>query len=178
MNDKKEHNEEYLNQKLGKSHGFSTPKEDYFSSFEDNFFAKLSEETLPKAHGFKSPEDYFDTLEDQIVNKLDKPKTNNTSKVITFRRRVLQYSSIAAAAAVLLFIVTYFYPLTDSVEDISIADVDEWFENGNASSDELAMFLTNEDFSNEELFLNIEDVNTDDFIDMMIDDSSLLDELQ
>ncbi|GHC52968.1 hypothetical protein [Ulvibacter litoralis] len=50
-------------------HGFKTP-EGYFDSFEDDLFAKIASDELPKKTGFKTPEGYFDSLEEDIMAKV------------------------------------------------------------------------------------------------------------
>lgn len=73
-------------------HGFKTP-DSYFSSLEDRIMDKLKEETLPKGHGMRAPEAYFDSLEDRILSKVGKKEKKRIGVV----HYLWPVASIAAA---------------------------------------------------------------------------------
>ena len=60
MENKNIHNDDWLSN-LPKDSGFDVPK-GYFDSVEDEFSARLREESLPDASGFDVPEGYFDDI--------------------------------------------------------------------------------------------------------------------
>jgi len=118
MENKEIHNDDWLSN-LPKDSGFEVP-EGYFDAVEDQFSAKLREESFPNKSGFETPEGYFDGLEEAILSKVELPKKG---KVISLRSRILRISSIAAVFAILLTI--YFSPP----------------ENNAPSSDEIAAWI-------------------------------------
>ncbi len=63
---------EMKNSKLehSKENGFKTP-EGYFDTIEDAVFSKLSSEKFPDKDGFVNPDNYLDTVEDSVLKKMD-----------------------------------------------------------------------------------------------------------
>ncbi|RPD99910.1 hypothetical protein EGM88_01195 [Aureibaculum marinum] len=53
-----------------KKSGFKTPKE-YFNTLEDAVFTKLTSNKFPKKSGIKVPEGYFNSIEDNVLNKIN-----------------------------------------------------------------------------------------------------------
>lgn len=74
--------------------GFKVP-EDYFNTLENSLMNQLKSETLAKKSGFKVPEDYFSDFE------LKTPTEENSSKVIQLK----DWSKWVAAAAIVAFAV-------------------------------------------------------------------------
>ena len=156
MNNDLKHSEAFIRSKIGKHTGFSTPK-NYFNGIEENLFVELSVKKLPKKKSFEIPSNYFEKLEDVILTKVSS-ETPKETKVISFSKRVLRFVPVAAAASVLLFIGINYFTLQNSTttfDDITVADIESWYENGYQSidNDELAMVLETTDF-NENDFLN------------------------
>ncbi len=81
---------------------------------EDCFLTRI-----PKKNNFKIPEKYFDNLNEEITNKIQKP---TTQKVISIQsknsKRPLLIGLLAAAAAILLIIL-----FTTPEEEHSIAEI-------------------------------------------------------
>lgn len=85
------------------NHGFKVP-ETYFLDFDARLLDKLEEEKLPKATGFKTPDGYFEALDDSVIKRLDLP--GKKGKVIPlFSRKVWGYTTSVAACAAVVFIV-------------------------------------------------------------------------
>ena len=61
-----------------KKKNFKTP-DGYFQSVEDTVFSKIVEEKLPEKEGFNTPKAYFDSIEDVILSKLHTEKLNKTT---------------------------------------------------------------------------------------------------
>jgi hypothetical protein len=93
--------------------GFDVP-EGYFDALEDKLQTRLIQESLPRESGFGVPEGYFDSLEDTILAKVDLPKE---VKVIPLRTRILRISSIAAVFAIMLTV--YFSVPNEEIEPTS-----------------------------------------------------------
>lgn len=162
MDNNKKHIKGLTSKQEGNS-GFSTPK-NYFENVEDDFFAKLSENSFPKKTGFKTPKNYLDNLEDAILAKVDVPKKE--VKVISFRDRFRKVIPLAAAASVLLFIgINYFSNQTTTVnwDDITTAEVNDWYESTDIDGTELALVYESTD------------VDENDFLDNTIDNSDIED---
>lgn len=170
MNENKQHKKDFLNQQIGKNTGFEIP-DNYFNDLENDLMSKLIAENLPEKCGFEAPEYYFDNLEDTVLNKINAQK----SKVISFRKRLIKFSSFAAAASVILFITFQFINILPP-EQTNIT-IDEWFDNSDITTDELALLFEDQDFSENDLSYATENNNIEDYLDN-IDNSSLLDEIQ
>ncbi len=133
--------------------GFKTP-ENYFESFEEHLFVKISEENFPKSAGHKVPDGYFQNMEDRVLKTVinsEKPK-----KVIPlFPKKYFGYA--AAIAACLLIGFTIFNTKTDnsSLDLLQLAAIDTYIEDGNLNLDlyDLTSYIDDEDFTD----LNLDD---------------------
>ena len=120
MDNKERHNEDWLS-KLPKDSGFDIPK-GYFDSVEDDFSARLREESLPDTAGFEVPKGYFDSLENRILDQVEMPKQG---KVISLRSRILRVASIAAVFAILL---TTYISLPNTIEEPTSDEIAAWID--------------------------------------------------
>lgn len=77
-------------------HGFKVPL-DYFDSLEERVMQKIALEDLPKDTGMTVPKGYFEQLESHIVAKTIKPETKKTSKLV----RLSTWWKVVAAASVI-----------------------------------------------------------------------------
>ena len=125
--------------------GLSVP-EDYFTGIEDELFSRLIVEKLQKHDGFKTPEAYFESLENVIIEKTK----NKNGKLINFKRRNIKLISVAASIVLLLFFGSNFIYNTNS--ELSSEEIISWLDmNANSlSNDEIAFALTE---------LNVNDIN-------------------
>ncbi|TDQ27716.1 hypothetical protein [Tenacibaculum caenipelagi] len=175
MDKKLKHTIDYLNQKVDKKTGFSTP-EDYFDKVQEDISTSLFINNLPKEKPFSTPNDYFSTIEMNIFSKLELEK-NKKVKIISFRKRILQYIPATAAATILLFIgINYFNTQKITFEDITINDIESWYENGygNTNVDELATALNTSDFE-DDILSTISDESLEDYL-YTIDNNILINE--
>lgn len=62
-------------------HGFRIP-EDYFDTLQDRIMQNVTLDTLPKETGMQVPEDYFEHLESRIVANCSEAKIKRKPKVI------------------------------------------------------------------------------------------------
>lgn len=159
--------------------GFTIPKT-YFKDFEDNLFAKIKEESLPKTTGFKTPDNYFNNLENNILNKVT---SKNTTKVISLRKRVLQFIPSVAAACVLLFIGLQYIntnSTTISIDDINATEIANWLEinhDGNFSS-EIAYSIANNELNFDDLAtVNIQEESIEDYLNT-VDSEIIIEEIE
>ncbi len=154
-------------------HGFKSP-DDYFDSFEDRLFSKLSEDKLPGDSGFKAPDGYFDAVEDTIMSRI--AEENQTPVIPLYRRKIFLYAASIAACAALVFSV-YTPETTISENDLEFADIEAYIDNGELDIDpyEIAQLLNEEDIeelSAEDDFFSEESL--ENYLLEHIDDTSLL----
>lgn len=175
----------FLTKKVGKNTGFSTP-EKYFEGIEDDIFTKLSEKKLPKKTPFEVPATYFLSLEDEILAKVtpkEKTFTKKETQMFSFRQRVRSIIPYASVASVVLFVSVYLfysYNTTITIEDITVAEIEDWYTNGygNINNTELTVNLESADFTNEELSsLHFTNDVLDSYFDTK-DNTILLNEIQ
>ncbi len=85
-------------------HGFKTP-DDYFKSLEDRLDSLIDQESLPEDTGLKAPQGYFDELEDRIVARLNQfPAPSEKGRVIPLYQNRFVRIAVGAAAIVVLMI--------------------------------------------------------------------------
>ena len=145
--------------------GLSVP-EDYFTGIEDELFSRLIVEKLPKHDGFKTPEAYFKSLENVIIEKTKK----KNGKLINFKRRNIKLISVAASIVLLLFFGSNFIYNTNT--ELSSEEIISWLDmNANSlSNDEIAFALTE---------LNVNDINpyltikNEDIIESLLDSNEV-----
>ena len=145
--------------------GLSVP-EYYFTGIEDELFSRLIVEKLPKHDGFKTPEAYFESLENVIIEKTKK----KNGKLINFKRRNIKLISVAASIVLLLFFGSNFIYNTNT--ELSSEEIISWLDmNANSlSNDEIAFALTE---------LNVNDINpyltikNEDIIESLLDSNEV-----
>lgn len=77
-------------------HGFKVPQ-DYFDSLEERVMQKIALEELPKDTGMTVPKDYFEQLESRILANTINTETKKAPKVVTLN----SWWKIAVAASVI-----------------------------------------------------------------------------
>ncbi|WP_440066168.1 hypothetical protein [Tenacibaculum discolor] len=177
MNEKLKHTINFINQQVGKDCGFSTPQ-NYFEEVEETINTSVFIDSLPKKKAFSAPDGYLDAIEAKIQSKLETEQTTET-KVISLRKRILQYIPVAAAASVLLFIgINYFNTQKITIEDITITDIESWYENGYGDIDnsELAVTINTSELE-EDIFASISDETLEDYLDS-VDIPTLINEIE
>lgn len=178
MDKKTENSEEYLNSILSKETGFSLPKS-YFENFDNEIETRLFEEKNLLKNNFKTPNNYFEKLEDTIISKVKSP--NKDVKVISLKERFLKVIPFAAAASVILFIGlnSFYFNKTQelTLDSLSDNDIEFWLDSNALNSNDISyVFQDNILDENELNFATIEDKNIEDYIHF-INDDSLLNEL-
>lgn len=112
------------------------------------------------ATGFKIPDNYFDSFEDRLMQKIDlAPKE---PKVISiWQRKSVWFSGIAAA--LLLTIGTWWFFEQKTLENTQLSQ-DYLVYASDVTTEEIAMHLTNEDLTNLESELTEIDTQTENYI--------------
>lgn len=145
-----------------KASGFKTP-ENYFEGVEDSVLNQIHLKSI-EGSGFKIPEGYLDTLDDTIIAKVSK---NNDTKVINlFSRKNLLYMSSVAAAVLLLFNLSIFESKrVASFDTLDTATLENYILSEYIDSYEISSLMNNEEI-NEEAFIdyNFSDEHMEDYI--------------
>lgn len=144
------------------STGFKTP-DNYFESFEAKLKERLTKKELIKdidASGFKVPENYFNTLDDKILSQLidDKP-------VINFKSRQTFYYIAGIAASLVLMFNIFYSSEAITINDLETASIENYLEEGDFTSYDLAVLLTESE------------LNKTNFIDNEISENTIEDYL-
>jgi hypothetical protein len=138
-----------------KDSGFKAPK-NYFDGLEESIMNQIKLHEKIEDTGFKSPDNYFELFEDKIIDRV-----KHEPKVIPlFNKRNLLYASgIAAALVIMLSIFINNNELT--FDDLETASIESYLNEEELDSYEIASLLTEEELS------------TDIFIDSDLTSESL-----
>lgn len=171
MDNNIQHSIDFITSKTGGKSGFSVPK-NYFNGIEDNVFANISEENLPKKKSFDVPTNYFENLEDTILAKIaseEKSTSIKQVKVISLYNRVRRIIPYASVASILLFVSLYFfnnYKTTVTIDDITVSDIENWYDNSyeTINSEEIAMVLTDDDLNETDFITTTNDTDLEIYL--------------
>lgn len=109
-----------------KKTGFKVPN-DYFTTIENEILSKINAESRVKKTGFEVPETYFSKLDGTILSKI--PRDKPKGKVLSLRKKTVQVW--LPAAAVLAVLITLWFTLgkdtkTENWHEITGEDVKQW----------------------------------------------------
>lgn len=136
-----------------KSTGFKTP-DNYFESFDESLFLKLSENELTSnidSSGFKVPDNYFETFDDKVKKAIDKNEAKNVFSLVNWKR--LGYISGIAASIVLVFNLLLAKTNDLTFDDLETASIENYLINEELNAYEIAPYLGSSE------------LDSDDFID-------------
>ena len=166
-----------MNKEQKHEHGFKVPKE-YFETFDAQLELKMMEEKLPSIPSMGVPDNYFNSLEDEIVAKIKKSDLGPSKVIQLFEKRTLIYLGSLAASLVLIFMFSNERSKSDS-DEINYADIETYIEQGavDFDSDDMALFLNDEDLdfiSNNTSIAS--DADLEEYLFDTLDDTTLLNE--
>jgi len=145
-----------------KGSGFKAP-ENYFQGLENSVLNKIKLKDI-ETPGFTMPKGYLDTLEDNVLAKVSE---NKDTKVINlFSRRNLLYVSSIAASILLLFNLSVFESnRTASFDTLDTATVENYIMNEYINSYDMASLLTDENIVEEDFIEHsFSDENVENYI--------------
>lgn len=126
-----------------KDSGFKVPK-NYFDALEDSIINQIDLQKKISEHGFKTPDNYFESLEDKILEKSAvKPKV-----ISLFTKRNLIFASSIAAAFVLMFAI-FIKNDNISFDDLETATIEDYLFEKDISTYEIVSLFTEENFIDE-----------------------------
>ena len=102
-------------------HGFKVPK-DYFDNLEDRVMQNIAMDKLPKDTGMRVPDGYFEKLEDRVMLQIGTTKKKKSPKVV----RLNSWWKVAIAASV-VGIGIWLAPKNPTTNEISGTMVDTEF---------------------------------------------------
>lgn len=147
----------------------------YFENFEDSVMLRVMEDSFPKNTGFKTPDGYFDGIEDRLTENVI---TREETKVISiFRNTRLLYVAGVAACVVLIVALFNGFGSELSIEDISVANIEEYINEGGMDIDSYDVFALLNDEEISELHINTElfsEESLENYLIENIDETSLL----
>jgi hypothetical protein len=124
-----------------KDSGFKAP-ENYFDGLEDSIMDQIKLHEKIEDTGFKSPDNYFDLLEDKIIDRV-----KHEPKVISlFNKRNLLYATSIAAALVIMFSI-FINKSELTFADLETASIENYLNEEEIDSYEMASLLTEEELS-------------------------------
>ncbi|NVK52607.1 MAG: hypothetical protein HWD85_06705 [Flavobacteriaceae bacterium] len=177
MDRKKLHSEDFTKKVTNCTHGFSVPN-NYFDLLEDTIMCNLAEKSLPKGNAFDVPKDYFTSVEQEILSKVELPKKE--VKVVSLRKRVLQAIPAAAAACILLFIGLNYFNASEnySFDSITSDELEIWINENYSTSTQIEFIDT--DFTDGNLIENETSIQDEDILDYFntINSSSFINEIE
>lgn len=137
------------------SSGFKAPK-NYFDGLEDAILNEAKLKNISEGSGFKVPVNYFENFEVLVTKK---------AKVLPlYKNKAFAYVASIAAAAVLIFSLTFFNTI-NSLDNIDTATIDNYILNETETSDIASLFLENELTETQFINYNLNDDTIDSFIE-------------
>ncbi|TWO31960.1 hypothetical protein E1J38_011305 [Seonamhaeicola sediminis] len=144
-----------------KNSGFKAPNQ-YFDTLEDHIINELKLKERSHTSGFKAPDNYFDSLEETILNKVSRESKPKVFEL--FSNKTIVYAS-SIAAAVLLLISLSLFDSKISFDDLDNETVENYLLYENIDSYEIASFLNEEDLKEENFVeFNIDEEVVEDYI--------------
>ena len=153
-----------------KTSGFNTPK-DYFSQVEEQILNEVSLIDQVENPGFKVPDNYFDSVNDTILSKLEQDKP-----IITLKSRQGFYYIAGIAAS--LFLLFAIYINQETTEDISAEMVENYLQNSDLDSYELAQLLSDAELLEDDFIISETDYSEDNIEAYLLDNSDIEELLQ
>ncbi len=150
-------------QKKSKKNNFQVPPT-YFDEIEKKVISKLKVESFGKNANKKMPENYFDTLEDRITQRID-----NRTKVISLKSRLLKVVFPLTIAASLLLIFTLSNNSKSvTFDSIATNDIQNWIDEGNLELDAYNLATIYNDIELDESYFgaSISDNELQEYLDL------------
>lgn len=153
-----------------KSSGFKAPK-DYFETFDDDLLEKINTKQSIK-HVQTSGFSIPDAYFDTVEDSiLNKLKTKDETPVISLKSRKSLYYIASIAAS--LFIMFAVFINTNTTDDLSIEMVETYFENENYNTYELAQLLSDTNFLDDDFTIVESNYNEDNIEAYLLENTDI-----
>lgn len=153
-----------------KEPGFKTPK-NYFENLESQIMEEVSlASKLSKENPFKVPEKYFDELDHRVLNQTSGKKKQ--PKVIPIYRNIMFRYVAGIAALLLVFFSIFKLQQTVSSETNTITQIESYIENGflDLSYLDYEALLTDEMLEDTSFISNLEQEELFEYLSYEIDE--------
>ena len=157
------------------THGFRVPP-DYFNKLEEEIGLRMLEEEVPSKSGFKIPEGYFDGMEDRLVEKIQKEKSNESSKIVPiWLGRSISYAATIAACLIAGWLLFAPSEITH-YNELPLSEVDDYIQNGELDIEiyDVSQLLSESDWEKFPGILEFEEINLESYLLEQLDESMLL----
>lgn len=128
-----------------KNSGFKTP-EDYFATLEDTILSHSKLKEISSGSEYKIPENYFDSIEDKIINAVQQKEETKVIKLFTWRR--ITYASSIAASIILMISIFFNNTKNITLDNIETASIENYILNEDLETNEFSYLFSKEDLSN------------------------------
>lgn len=148
---------------------FKTPR-NYFDDFENDLMVKISEEKLPNENGLQLPQDYFDNFEDQILSQVQKKQQTK----LVVMKLVRTITTIAAMFVIYFGVYNLLNDDKLTFDSVSESEINDWIVAKNIEIDEktMAELIV---IDNKKVELEISNFTENDLIEYLdIEDPELL----
>lgn len=127
-----------------KTTGFKTPK-NYFEGLDDSILNQAKLSSKIDTNGFKAPGSYFENLD---VKLLDAVKTQPETKVIKLFNWK-KAASVAAIAACMVLAFNLFFGSEDQIsfDDLELTSIESYISEEDFTNEDFASLVTNDDIS-------------------------------
>lgn len=149
-----------------KPSGFKTPNA-YFDTIEDQIMSQISLKNSSENSGFKVPDNYFETIEDNIISKTQEPKV-----IKLFNKKTLITVASIAAMVVLFFNLNPFK--TQITFDSLDTEIVEAYILNEVELNDISNLINTDQLSQTD-FIDYNDISIDNYLDD-IDLEEFLDE--
>ncbi|CDF78562.1 hypothetical protein BN863_8500 [Formosa agariphila KMM 3901] len=152
----------------GKKTAFKVPKDYFNTNLEESILSEAKLRAKVLNHGFKAPDNYFETLEEQIYSKTDR---NPKAKVKTIQLKPWIYAASIAASLALIFTLTFSNNQSNSISAINNDSLESFILDEDLNTSEMATLITDSDLFGRDILNNaLSDATIDYYIESEIDD--------
>jgi len=124
--------------------GFKTPK-DYFKSLEDNLLQEIKVKEASNKTEFKVPKDYFETLDDKILNTINEKRETKVINLFSWKKTA--YIATIAASLIILLNITFSNKNKLTIDNIETASIENYLLSEELETIDIASLFTDEEFS-------------------------------
>ncbi|MFD0762379.1 hypothetical protein ACFQZW_09830 [Lutibacter aestuarii] len=144
-----------------KKNNFKTPN-GYFNTIDDVVITKLKAATTQHKDQDQIPKDYFDSIEDTVIAKIQHLKNTKKSKNTVFKYSI----PIAIAASILLIFNIFNKTEALTFDSIATAEIDAWISNNlnEIPPDQIATIYSDIELDYEDFSTQLTDEEVFDYI--------------
>ena len=157
------------------THGFKSPQ-GYFNNLEEDLSLRMSESDIPEETGLGIPENYFDRIEENVMELLNREESK--SKVISLWSRNKVWYALAVAASVILGWVLFVPFEKNEFNQLPITEVEQYINNGELDLEiyDMAQLLTETEIDELTGSIKFDEAHLETYLMDHLDESTLITE--